>query len=324
MDSGSGMPVGLTLNPGNILDVTHFSDSFNQIKAFLPENSTIVFDNGAYSKDNSAMMDDAGVAYVTRLQLSRSDDRFIAEHRGDWIPIDDDISYQVLKGNKGHCRYVFRSNVRRTFVLMTYRRKAERDWDEMQIIRKGIDKGKKPRKKYRNSNCFVDTRLSYQFPLEGRTREEAIDEAVDRMISGREGIFVLVANRPFSAEHTLGLYRSRGRIENAFRDLKHGIDWRPARCTSEKAIRGRVLVSFLALFCMSMVRYLYPSYRNVTAESISEELGSFSLTVIMDENGEKRRYFSNFGPLVSLIEGYERPDWVPKAPSQAVLDRFRS
>ncbi len=65
------------------------------------------------------MMDDAGVAYVTRLQLSRSDDRSIAEHRGDWIPIDDDISYQVLKGNKGHCRYVFRSN-----VLMTYRRKT--------------------------------------------------------------------------------------------------------------------------------------------------------------------------------------------------------
>lgn len=322
MDSDSGMPVGLTLNPGNVLDVTHFSDSFDQIRAFLPKDATVVFDNGAYSKNNSAMMDEAGVAYVTRLQLNRSDDRFVSEHPENWIRIDDDISYQVLKGNNGHCRYVFRSNVRRTFILKTYHKKAERDWDEMQVIRKGIDKGRKPRKKYRNANCFVDTRLSYQFPLDGRTREEAIDEAVGRMTSGREGIFVLVANRPFSAAHTLELYRSRGRIENAFRDLKHGIDWRPARCTSEKAIRGRVLISFLALFCMSMVRYLYPAYRNVTAESISEELGSFSLTVIGDENGEKRRYFSNFGPLMRLLGGHERPERVPKAPDQAVLDRF--
>lgn len=54
----------------------------------------------------------------------------------------------------------------RTDVLARYRRKAERDWEEMEIIRKNIDTGKKPRKKYRNSNCFVDTKLSYMFPLD--------------------------------------------------------------------------------------------------------------------------------------------------------------
>ena len=86
-------------------------------------------------------------------------------------------------------------------------------------------------------------------------------------------------------------------------NLKHGIDWRPARCTKEESIRGRILISFLALFCMSMIRFLYPRFRSKTAESISEELSSFTLTVFTKRNGEKRRVWSNFGPILRAIIG---------------------
>ena len=67
MDRDSGMPVGLTINAGNILDVTHFEDTFGQIKHLLPEDAMIVFDNGAYSRKNSALLDKEGVGFVTRL-----------------------------------------------------------------------------------------------------------------------------------------------------------------------------------------------------------------------------------------------------------------
>jgi len=49
------------------------------------------------------------------------------------------------------------------------------------------------------------------------------------------------------------------------------------------------------LFCMSMIRFLYPEFRSKTAESISEELSSFSLTVLVADGEQKRRVFSNFG-----------------------------
>ncbi|MCQ2071205.1 MAG: IS1634 family transposase [archaeon] len=322
MDRDSGMPVGLTVNAGNILDVSHFEDTFEQIRPLLPEDALIVFDNGAYSRKNSALLDEAGIGFVTRQQLNASDDKFAKAHADDWIRIDDDISYQLIKGNRGRKRYLFRSDVRRAYVLNSYRSKAERDYDEMEFISKGIDAGKKPRKKYRNSNCFISTHLSYQFPLKVFSREEAIDKAVTSMISGREGLFVLSTNRELSAWKVLELYRARGQVETAFRDLKHGIDRRPARCTSEMAIKGRILISFLALFCMSMVRFLYPQYRNLTAESLCEELGSFSLTVLVRKGEPKRRIFSNFGPLIRLIRGDNRPEWVPKAPDQATIDRF--
>ncbi len=322
MDRESGMPVGLTVNAGNILDVTHFEGTFGQIRHLLPDDAMIVFDNGAYSRNNFALLDKEGVGFVTRLQLNASDDKFVKKHKDDWIRIDDDISYQMIEGNLNRRRYIFRNDKLRADMIARYRRKAERDWDEMGIIRKNIDSGKRPRKKYRNSNCFVDTRLSYMFPLDCMSKEEAIDHAVGRMVTGREGLFVLLTNRPLTAERTMELYRSRNQVEEAFRDLKHGIDWRPARCTNEAAIKGRILISFLALFCISMVRFLHPEYRNKTAESIFEELSSFSLTVVIRDGELKRRIFSNFTRLIRLLRSRIRGKSGGIPGNQDSLDSF--
>ena len=117
-------------------------------------------------------------------------------------------------------------------------------------------------------------------------------------------------------------YRNRNDIETMFRDLKHGIDWRPARCTSEDAIRGRILIAFLALFCMSMIRFLYPEFRSKTAESIVEELTSFSLTILSENNDQKRHVFSNFGRIIRRLWYGKVSVPAPKAPGQTVLDGF--
>ena len=322
MDKESGMPIGLTINPGNMMDVTHFNESINQILPLLRKDSMIVFDNGGYSMDNARMLDKAGMGFVTRKQLNASDDAFVKSHGNDWTRIDDDVSYLFREGNLRRRRFLFMNRKLKEDVIKRYRRKAEHDYDEMEEMKMALNKGKKPRKKHRNSNCFVDTRLSYLFPIVGRTREEAIDEAVRRMTTGREGLFVLLTNRPLTAEETLQYYHDRNAVETAFRDLKHGIDWRPARCTKEESIKGRILISFLALFCMSMIRFLYPQFSSKSAESISEELNSFTLTVFIKRNGEKRRIWSNFGPILRAISGHERPNPVTKAPGQAVLDTF--
>ena len=73
---------------------------------------------------------------------------------------------------------------------------------------------------------------------------------------------------------------------------------------------------------MSMIRFLYPEFRTKTAESISEELCSFSLTVFFRKNGEMKRVWSNYGPIIQALWGRERSVPVPKASGQAVLDTF--
>jgi transposase len=57
IDGESGMPVGLTVNPGNILDKTHFKDTFEQIYLLLSKDTMIVFDNGANTPENAKMLD---------------------------------------------------------------------------------------------------------------------------------------------------------------------------------------------------------------------------------------------------------------------------
>jgi len=322
IDKDSGMPIGLTMMPGNVLDVTHFKETFEQIRPLLPDDATIVFDNGAYSRENAAILDKEGFGFVTRLQLNSSDHDYVKEHEDARVHLNDDVSFIQIEGNLKRRRFVFRSDKRREEILAGYRGKAERDYDEMEEIKTSIKKNRKPRKKHRNGNCFVDTRLSYLFPLEGRSRKESVDEAVRRMTTGKEGLFVLVTNRQLTAQEVLDLYRSRNAVETAFRDLKHGIDWRPARCTSPDAVKGRILISFLALFCISMLRFLYPEFRTKTAESIIEELTSFSLTVEVERNVKKRRIWSNFSAIIVRLRGRKRPVPAPKVPEQTSLGTF--
>ena len=192
--------------------------------------------------------------------MNKTDDAFVEKNSDKWERLDDDISFMKTKPSLGRTRYIFLSEKLRSDVLERYMHKLERDWNEMEIISKSIDKDKSPRKKHRNQNWFVDTKLYYRFPLEGVLKEDAIKRASNKRKTGREGLFILFSNRPLTASEILEIYRSRNEIESSFRDLKHGIDWRPAICTSEDAIRRRIQISFLSLFCMSMIRFLYPEF----------------------------------------------------------------
>ena len=131
-----------------------------------------------------------------------------------------------------------------------------------------------------------------------------------------------MSNRPLSAAEVLELHRSRNSIETAFRDLNHGIDWRPANCTKSSSIKGRILISFLALFCMSMVRFLYPEFRHLSAESMTEQLMSFSLTLRRHDDGHEDRIFSNFCPIIRRLRGLKPSIHASKQTDQTTILSF--
>lgn len=150
--------VGLTIMPGNnVVDVVHFRETFAQLRPLLPDDAMIVFDNGAYSRENSALLDREGFGFVTRLQMNASDDALVKSHSKEFIALDglgEGMSYLPIQDN----------------------------------LKAAVEENRRPRKKYRSSNCFVDTRLSYRFPLDDLTREEAIKQAIASMATSREGL----------------------------------------------------------------------------------------------------------------------------------------
>lgn len=307
MHANSDVPIGLTVVTGNTVDVTHFEKTFRQIKPFLDPECLIVFDNGGYSKDNAKLITEAGFDFLTRAQMNKSNDKQISSSKTEWEYLGDDMCACTFRGNLGYTKCIYFSASKYFDAMEKYRRKAEHDYDEMLEIRKALDGKRKLRKKYRNGNVFVNTVLYRQFPLDDLTREEAIEYGFRSQISGREGYFILMSSRKMTASEMLSMYRDRNDVEDAFRDLKHGIDLRPLRCTDESSIKGRVLIAYLAYFVLAFAKMLVPAARAHTAETLVSELNSFSVTLVREKGVVKQRIYSNFRPLFrAILEGFPR------------------
>ncbi len=69
-------------------------------------------------------------------------------------------------------------------------------------------------------------------------------------------------------------------------------------------------------------RFLYPEFRGKTAESISEELSSFSLTILVVDREQNGRVFSSFGRIIKRLWYGKASVPVPKAPGQTTINGY--
>ena len=180
----SGMPVGLSVMPGNVLDITHFEETSRQLLQVLPEDAMIVFDNGAYSRTNAKLIDYASIGFLAHLQPNASDDTFVKAHQDEWEHVCDDIYVLRTKGNLDRTRFIFLSENRRSEVLREYRRRGERDYDDIVNLRNALDKGRSPVRSVA-SPMFSWTQHPLPLPLAFANREETMDHAVRMMKCGR-------------------------------------------------------------------------------------------------------------------------------------------
>ena len=220
---------------------------------------------------------------------------------------------RVVTGNKDEEMYgkklVFPSRTKYLYFsprlyedIMTNRKeRLEKEYDEAMELQTTIQSKKKPRKKYRNSNHFLSTHISYTFPLTGVSREEAIKEALKRSITGKEGFFALVSNKNFSVHEALIYYREKDCVEKLIHSMKNEIDIRPTRVWTTEEIYGSILIAFLAQLVISFLRFKHKTLRRVSTKFIKQSLKNFALTIIIGKNGVKRRVFSNFDWINTLI-----------------------
>lgn len=59
------IPIGMTVEPGNINDTTHFKKTYGQLSGRLKEGSLVIFDKGANSVHNVAMIRADNLQYMT-------------------------------------------------------------------------------------------------------------------------------------------------------------------------------------------------------------------------------------------------------------------
>lgn len=297
------IPVGLTVQSGNVNDQTHFKSTFLQVCSMLKENSRIVFDKGGQSKDNLDLALARKMKYLYAKKLNLSDDKRIkafVKSVDNCVDPKKGIYGEIIE-YPSRVDYFFFSEQLQRDQIESKLRAAERKLAEAKEIQHALNKGKSLPKRFMLNNPLVKITYTYQTMLSELTEDQAKKLVQAAAITGREGFFCLVSSEKLTLAQALEIYRMKDAVEKVFQSLKNDINIKPLRVWTTKSLCGAILIGFLAQLIISLMRYDYAPLRQIAPKFIKISLINLTVTIERAKAGVKRRIFSNFEAINSLI-----------------------
>jgi len=297
------IPIGMTVQPGNTNDQTHFKHTFLQVSDKLKLGSRVVFDKGGQNKDNLDLVLAHKMKYLSAKKLNTSDDKRIktfTKSRDRWV--DEGIYGEIIK-YPSRFDYFFFSEQLKKDQIEAKLRMAEQKLVEAKEIQSALSRGKPLPKRFMLSNPLVDIKYSYQTKLSRLTEEQARKLVQKASINGREGFFCLVSSEKLTLEEALRIYRMKDSIEKVFQSLKNDINIKPLRVWTTKSLCGAILTGFMAQLIISLIRYDYEELNQVAPKFIKISLMNLTVTVEFLPRKAKRWIYSNFDQINELILG---------------------
>lgn len=297
------IPIGLTVQSGNVNDQKHFKATFEQASRVLREGSKIVFDKGGQSKDNLDLVLAHKMKYLSAKKLNKSDDKRIKS----FVPtlnncVDPEKKiYGEIIDYPSRTDYFFFSKQLQLDQIEAKLRFAERKLEEAKEIQQAFTKGKSLPRRFMLNNPLVKISYTYQTRLSEMSEEQARKLVQAASITGREGFFCLVSSEKLTLQEALKIYRMKDSIEKVFQSLKNDIDIKPLRVWTTRSLCGAILIGFLAQLIISLIRYDYPVLQQTAPKFIKISLMNLTVTVEIKKNVVKRRIFSNFDAINEQI-----------------------
>lgn len=298
------IPIGITVKKGNVLDLQHFPDTYNQVKGKFKEKSLIVFDKGANTKDNIELITGDDMKYLTSMKLNKSHDTIIEN-------FDENDNVEELDRDKGlygikivkpsSIKYFYFSESLKGRQLESKARAVVRKLKEAKEIQAAIENEKKIPKKFKVNNELIEVNYSFKTKLENMSEDEATEFLKNKLISGREGFFCLKSNRDLTPKKALEIYRKKDSIEKIFHSLKNEIQIKPLRVWSDDSIYGAIILGYIAQLFISLMRYEFKGLKHRSTKFIKKSLMNLTLTVKFMKNGVKQYIFANFDKINSLF-----------------------
>lgn len=297
------IPIGLTIQPGNVNDQTHFGKTFLQVCRKMKEGSMAVFDKGGQSKDNLDLVLAHKMKYLSAKKLNSSDDKRIKNFVKSVNNCVDPVKgvYGEIITYPSRYDYFFFSEQLQLDQIEAKLRLAERKLAEAKEIQRALSKGKALPKRFLINNPLVDIKYTYQTKLTELSDDEAKKLVQNATINGREGFFCLVSSEKLTLEQALKTYRMKDSIEKIFQSLKNDINIKPLRVWTTKSLCGAILIGFLAQLIISLMRYDYKELKQISPKFIKISLMNLTVTIEKQKNNQKRSIFSNFEPINTLI-----------------------
>jgi len=297
------IPIGLTIEPGNLNDQTHFKKTYRQSSGRLKEGSLVIFDKGANSITNIAMIRADNLQYITAKKLNKSDDKIIEKFE-EYHPevIDAETDVRGIKFEKPNSvNYLFFSEKLQKEQLESRARKVVRQIKEAKDIQESIDKNKALPKRFRINNLLIDVDYSIQTKLVELTEDDAVKLLEDKFINGREGFFCLKSSKNLTLTEALLTYRKKDSIEKIFHSLKNEIEIKPLRVWKDNSIYGAILIGFIAQLFVSLIRFEIPELKHISTKFIKKSLSDLTVTVDSWKRKTKTYIYSNFDAINTTI-----------------------
>jgi len=275
------IPIGLTIEPGNTNDQIHFLKTYSQVAGKLKSDSLVIFDKGANSIKNAAMIRADNMQYITAKKLNKSDDRIIAEfysYNPEVIDTEKGVKgIKIIKPNS--ISYLFFSKKLQTEQLESRARKVLRQIKEAKAIQESIDKHKKLPKRFRINNFLIEVDYSIQTKLVDLSEDDAVKLLEEKIITGREGFFCLKSSKNLTLSEALLTYRKKDSIEKIFHSLKNEIEIKPLRVWTDKSIYGALIIGFIAQLFVSLIRCEIPELKHKSTKFIKKSLSNLTVTI---------------------------------------------
>jgi len=289
----------VTVKPGNVNDISHFSATYGQVRNRLRKGSLVIFDKGGHSKKNVELILADKMKYLTAKKLNTSDDKRIKNFDKTKAELIDPVDgiYGVKFAKPSRIDYFYFSEKLKQNHLESRRRQAIRKLKEAKDIQACIETKKRLPKRFTVNNPLVEYSISYQTKLVEMTEDDALKILNKAIQTGREGFFCIVSSENLTLQEALVTYRKKDSIEKVFNSLKNEIEIKPLRVWSDSGIKGAIIIGFIAQLFVSLMRYEVEEVAHTSTKFICRSLMNLTVTVEFCQDGRKRRVYSNFDPI---------------------------
>lgn len=262
-----GLPVGVTEEKGNAIDVQNFVSMLEKMKEKYQTNRMIfVGDKGMNSKKNRDLLKEDGQEYILGVRAGR--EKAVSEEilkqnflweKAEKLPYSKNQQKLVrqlqkrtaLEGKEFHTRVVERCIGGRRMIFFFNPLEQKSAETKREAIIKALEKKVKTIKDlkqlignrgYRSLLTFGAVEEKEEKPIVVR-----IDQKKVERMKAFDGITVIETNTDLSALGGVEQYKRLITVEQSFSDLKSTLDCRPIYHKRDTNIQGHIFINFLGL-----------------------------------------------------------------------------
>jgi transposase len=306
------VPFVLTTQKGNVASKTHFKPSFLRAVKHLKEESLIIIDRGANTKQNKDLMREKLMHYLTARILSGKDNDLLSQFsklKAEKLSIEkkngntDEVYCQKIEQN-GVFLYVCFSDKLYEKEITKKQKKIEKDIELIQRLNEKIRAGEKLKIKQKQINLpdkVLTQKITIQDKLVTQTTDQIKKYLESIHVNGREGFYILESSKNLTPKEAVSAYKGKDSIEKIMNSLKNEIEIKPVRVWTESSIRGVVIIGFLTQVFISLARFESDILKLLSTTTILNSLKNLTLTIKKPISGLIEQIISNIDQISTLI-----------------------